>query len=117
MFEIATEGEWLTSLDASSKCVFLASVGHQLTIAGRNSYAVQAEGLDKPSQLRRINEMQHRVLACLCEVLSGISSASFERSIAVCVLDQTDVELGQLMCRVWHTAKEQARQNYTNSVI
>lgn len=110
LFTAETEGKWLVSLDRSAKLTFLASLGHELTIAGRNSYTVQTEGLDKPSQLRQINEVQHRVLACLREVLKNNSSTSFERSIAVWVLEQTDLELQQLMCGAWNYAKESLRR-------
>jgi len=55
----------LVLLETRSKTLFLATLMHELTIAGRNSYRVQSEELDKPSQLRKVNEIQHRVAACL----------------------------------------------------
>lgn len=67
----ALEAEWLISLDKKTKAVFLATLMHALTIAGRNSYRVQTEELDKPSQLRIINEVQHHVSACLRDMLSA----------------------------------------------
>lgn len=103
---VRTEGEWLASQDEKSKAHFLAALAHTLTIVGRNSYAVQGEGLDHPAQLRIVNEIQHRVLACLREVLAGESTNSFERSISVWVLEQPHSELHALLLWAWNGSKE-----------
>jgi hypothetical protein len=106
MSDIDSEGAWLVGLDDESKILFLATLGHTLTIAGRNSYAPKNDGLANPAQLRRINEIQHRVLACLRELLVGTSSIGFQRSIAEWVLHQTDAELQELMSWAWQSTKE-----------
>ena len=41
----------------------LAAFGHNLTIAARDTYAVDERGVRAPDRLRDINEIQHRVLA------------------------------------------------------
>jgi hypothetical protein len=105
---IHTEGEWLASQDKTTKALFLASLGHAITIVGRNSYPVEGEGLDHPWQLRTVNEIQHRVLACLREVLADLSSDSFQRSIATWVLEQPDPELHRLLSWAWNGSKEKA---------
>ena len=107
MPQFEVEGEWLASLPANSKLLFLALLSHALTVAGRNSYQAQTEELEKPAQLRRVNEIQHRVSACLRELLTGQSSISFQQSIATWVLEQPDEEFQGLMAWVWCTAKEQ----------
>lgn len=109
MIEIDREGAWLVSLDDKLKERFLAALGHGLTIAGRNSYTVQEEKLDKPALLRQVNEIQHRVLACLHQLLVGTSNADFLRSIANWVLQQTDKELEGIMILAWNNAKERIR--------
>lgn len=106
MLDIETEGAWLVSLDDRHKLTFLAMLGHSLTIAGRSGYAAQGDGLDQPVLLRRINEIQHRVLACLLEVLTGRSNESFQRSIADWVLRHDDLEMKQLMSWSWNSTKE-----------
>jgi hypothetical protein len=108
MSTIEAEGEWLVSQEEKTKAVFLATLAHAITIAGRNSYTVQSEELDKPSQLRKINEIQHRVLSCLREVLNGQANASFQRSSAIWVLEQPDKELQELMSWAWNTSKEKS---------
>ena len=103
---VRTEGEWLASQHEKSKALFLAAFAHALTIVGRNSYTVQGEGIDRPAQLRMVNEIQHRVSACLRQVLAGNSTDSFERSIAVWVLEQPDPELHELLSSAWRGSKE-----------
>jgi hypothetical protein len=44
------------------KIDFLVQLAHTLTILARDTYEVGGEGLTQPSRLRRINEVQHRVL-------------------------------------------------------
>ena len=100
------EGRWLVSLDSSAKARFLASLGHQLTIAGRDSYVVQGDGLTKPELLRGINEIQHRVLACLSQLLSGEGNEGFERSIASWVLESSNEDLKAHGVTAWNWAKK-----------
>jgi hypothetical protein len=102
------EGEWLASLSERPKLIFLASLSHSLTIAGRDSYVPQSEALEKPEQLRKVNEIQHRVSACMLEVLAGGSNLSFQRSIAALVLAHSDAALVKPMHRAWASAKERA---------
>ncbi|WP_325399050.1 hypothetical protein [Undibacterium sp.] len=98
------EGEWLAALPTQKKMLFLASLSHELTIAGRSSYKPQTEELEKPSRLRRINEIQHRVASCLCQLITG--QMSFEKSIAHWVLQQDDEEFADLLSWSWEHAKE-----------
>ena len=106
MSAIEVEGEWLVSQDEKTKAVFLATLAHTITIAGRNGYTVDSEELDKPSQLRKINEIQHRVLAGLRDILNGQSNINLQRSIPNWVLQQPDTELQELMSWAWNTSKE-----------
>ena len=93
MTAVEAEGEWLASLGNNVKAAFLAKLAHTITIAGRFTYTPETEGLDKPTHLRRINEVQHRVIACLVEVLDDQCSVEFQRTIAEWVLRQPDAEL------------------------
>src|ERR1700745_1856272 len=104
------EAQWFVSLDAGARARFLASLSHQLTIAGRDSYVVQGDGLSKPELLRGINEIQHRVSACLSKLLSGDSDASFERSIAEWVLESSNHELRAQGFTAWKKAKERVHR-------
>ena len=51
------------------KSDFLLHLAHLLTIIARDTYEVGQEGLTKPAQLRRINEVQHRVTSFLVALM------------------------------------------------
>lgn len=109
MQNVEREGRWLAELPYEVKVLFLATLAHDLTVVARNSYRPQTEELGKPSQLRRINEIQHRILACLVQSLEGVCERSFQESIASLVLQQSDQELGDLMDYAWRSTKERLR--------
>ena len=106
MSVVEAEGQWLASLDARAKARFLAALSHELTIAGRAaSYEVGTNGLTRPDLLRHVNEIQHRVSACLSQLLRGEGNESFERSIANWVLEAPDRELRRWTAQAWQDAK------------
>lgn len=72
MPSIEQEGHWLVGLPHEKKLLFLSALAHELTIVGRHSYRPQTEALEKPGQLRSVNEVQHRVLACLVQLQLGV---------------------------------------------
>jgi len=80
------EADWLVALDPSTKAKFLAALAYCLTVLGRDSYDPAATGVLRPEWLRQVNEMQHRVLAALRDLLTGEGNVSFERTIAQWVL-------------------------------
>jgi hypothetical protein len=47
------------------KIDFLVHLAHALTILARDTYEVGGEGLTQPARLRRITEVQHRVLSSI----------------------------------------------------
>lgn len=103
---VEAEGQWMVSLDVAAKARFLASLSHGLTIAGRvASYEAGTNGLIRPDLLRHVNEIQHRVSACLRQLLDGDGNESFERSIAAWVLEVSDHELRGCTSRAWQDAK------------
>ncbi|HET9216270.1 MAG TPA: hypothetical protein VFR18_04790 [Terriglobia bacterium] len=106
MSAVEAEGQWMVSLEAGAKAKFLASLSHELTIVGRGaSYEVGTDGLTRPELLRHVNEIQHRVSACLSQLLRGEGNESFERSIANWVLEAPDRELRRWTAQAWQHAK------------
>jgi len=101
----AVESDWLLSLPSNRRVLFLAALGHALTIAARDTYVPQTEEVLRPQQLRRINEVQHRVLACQYEILTGKASESFQRSIAQLIFEQPEREFHDLVRWAWQHAK------------
>jgi hypothetical protein len=102
---IDTETAWIASLTVDHQLRFLARLSFRITIAGRNSYEAGTEELSNPRQLRRVNEIQHRVTACLSQLLSGTCRDGFEQSIAAWVLAGPDAELNQILACCWSDAK------------
>jgi hypothetical protein len=57
------------SVDIDDKSRLLAHLAFDLTITARSTYVPGSDDVAQPSQLRAINEVQHRVTACLSELL------------------------------------------------
>lgn len=99
----------LESLDDRGKIMLLLTYGHSLTIMARDSYEFQGGGVIRPTLLRGVNEILHRVFQAVIEleksdterfVYSGISnwiscegkeailqyasSQAFERAVTKC---------------------------------
>jgi hypothetical protein len=106
MSDFELEGDWLIQLESRRKSFFITSLAHALTIVARSTYEIQTEEVAKLRQLRSINEVQHRLLACLRDVLAETNVPEFEKSIARWVLDQSDIELQQHMEWAWFSTKE-----------
>jgi hypothetical protein len=51
------------------KIDFLVHFAHTLTILARDTYEVGGEGLTQPSRLRRMNEVQHRIMGVLLALM------------------------------------------------
>jgi hypothetical protein len=51
------------------KIDFLVHFAHTLTILARDTYEVGGEGLTQPARLRRMNEVQHRVMGFLLALM------------------------------------------------
>jgi hypothetical protein len=105
MPRIEEEGVWLESLDLDDKLRFLARLSFEITIVGRNSYEAGTNELIAQAELRRINEIQHRVTACLSQLLNGTCPDGFVPSLAQWVLDEKDAELVPYLRGAWSEAK------------
>jgi hypothetical protein len=53
------------------KILLLARLSFELTIAARSTYIPGTEDIAEPRQIRAYNEIQHRVSACVCDLLTG----------------------------------------------
>ena len=61
-FESAAN-EALTSPDVERPIRFLLFLAHELTMAARETYEIGNDGVQRPSDLRLYNEVLHRVVA------------------------------------------------------
>jgi len=105
MSQIEIEAQWFASLDKDAKAMFLARLGHGITIAGRYFYVAGCDEVENPAQLRRINEIQHRVLSCLLHLLSDDVFKDMHQTLANNVLNQSDIQLQELMFYTWEESK------------
>ena len=60
-----------TNLSAETKLRVLARLGHNLTVAARDTYEFQASGVKAPQRLRALNEIQHRVVGQIVHIHEG----------------------------------------------
>lgn len=100
------EGKWLATLQSNDRVLFLATLAHQLTVAGRDSYRPGTGDLSKPQLLRKVNEVLHRVTAWLRSELKAACEPDFHAALGLIVLDPSDLDLAQLTNWAWSDAKE-----------
>lgn len=60
---------FFSSLSVEEQKEFLARLSHELTILGRDSYEIGTNNFTNPSQMRLINEIQHRIALHLLGLL------------------------------------------------
>jgi hypothetical protein len=102
---VPAETEWVLSLAPDLAIRFLARLSWEITIAGRHTYEAGTDELSSPRQLRRVNEIQHRVTACLSQLLEGTCPDGFAPSIAERVLADQDDDLKPLLQWAWLEAR------------
>jgi hypothetical protein len=61
--------ETFCKYSSQGKTNFLLELAHTLTILARDTYEVGRDGLADPTRLRRINELQHRVMSFLIALM------------------------------------------------
>jgi len=72
---------------------FLAVLGHNLTIAARDTYEFQSSHVVSPERLRQINEIQHRVFGHIIALLKDDVGRYPDDVLVSIVLDQQDDRL------------------------
>ena len=103
---VLAEAEWIESLAPEFAIRFLARLSCEITIAGRNSYEAGTDDLVNPRQLRRVNEIQHGVTACLSQLLEGKCPHGFVQSLAQRVLAADDDDLRCILECSWVQARK-----------
>jgi len=105
MLTISEETAWVDGLSLEFQLRFLARLSFELTIVGRSSYEAGTDDLEHPQQLRKVNEIQHRVTACLSQLLDGTCPDGFVGSVAARVLTNQNSDLDGWLQRGWSEAK------------
>jgi hypothetical protein len=71
-----------SALSDIARIEILAGFGHEVTVIARGTYVAGTEEVADPPQLRRANELLHRVLACIGAIARGRRELEFEQSLA-----------------------------------
>src|SRR5262249_39602902 len=79
----------LSRFSTGDKIRFLARLGWELTIAGRDAYTPKTEELTHPARLRAINEIQHRVLSHILALASKDPQRYPDDELVTMILDET----------------------------
>jgi hypothetical protein len=80
-------------LSTETQLRVLATFGHHLTIAARDTYEFQAPGVRAPQRLRDINEIQHRVFAHIVALVTVDASRYPDDVLLSIVLELGDEPL------------------------
>lgn len=62
---------FFSGLSAAEQLRFLIAFSHRLTVAARDTYEFQKDGVTDPKRLRTLNEIQHRVSGHALALLHG----------------------------------------------
>jgi hypothetical protein len=65
---------FFSSLSVEEQKEFLARLSHELTILGRDCYEIDTNNFTNPSQMRLINEIQHRIALHLLGLLKKVGN-------------------------------------------
>jgi hypothetical protein len=82
------------ALSAEAQAKFLAQYAFELTIASRDTYEVGTDALTDPRRLRKFNELQHRILGHLRDLLRGDSDRRPDSSMVNCMICADDIDIG-----------------------
>jgi len=62
--------ERFSTSSPQEKIDMLVHLAHALTVLARDTYVVEGEGVTHPARLRRITEVQHRLLGALITLMT-----------------------------------------------
>ena len=88
-----TPSNAFASLTPEQQIRFLATLGHNLTIAARANYAFQSPEVANPKGLRAINELQHRLFNHLRAMQTPGSFRFPDDLFVASMLDHKDPDL------------------------
>ena len=96
--------QWFSMLSVAERARFLASLAHNLTIAGRCFFDACAPESSDASRARQINELLHRVTGYLCELHAGKEDIAAAASVSKRLLEQPDPEVRLQVQQAWRYA-------------
>ena len=91
--QVQDAASFFGGLSNAEQVRFLVRFGWELTILGRSTYEVGGEDLTDPPMLRAINEMQHRLLGHLRDLLAASHSRRSDEDLMGVLLGLKDDQL------------------------
>ena len=96
--------ETFSNYSPQEKTDVLLYLAHALTILARDNYEVGKNGLTNPARLRRINELQHRVLSFLIALRNSDTKRYPDDILVRLVLEHPeDLEFQRQLEKMWRT--------------
>jgi|SRR5450631_1624096 len=80
-----------SSLQREKQLAFLALFGNRITVAARNTYEVGTDRVLRPEDLRKANEIMHRVFGQIARLASD-SADRFPDEVIVSIMFEHDTE-------------------------
>ena len=91
--DTATAISRFSALGKDSQMRFLARFGHNLTIAARDTFVPQTDGVHAPGRLRTLSECQHRVFGHLYALMTTSEWRYPDDAIVSIMLEHDDQHL------------------------
>ena len=91
--ELSTAISRFAALGREGQLRFLARFGFNLTIAARDTFVPQADGVHAPERLRLISECQHRIFDHMSALMNTSEWRRPDETIVSILLDHTDQKL------------------------
>jgi hypothetical protein len=90
---------------------FLITFAHRLTVAARDTYEFQKDGVADPKRLRTINEVQHRVCGHALALLRGGSERYPDEVLVSIFLDDKSEAERARIAWAFENAREALRRD------
>ena len=78
-----------SALSVEEQKEFLAQLSHKLTILGRDAYEVGTENFTNPSQMRAVNEIQHRIASHLLALIKNDANRRSDEDLVRVIIEHS----------------------------
>jgi hypothetical protein len=101
-----------SSLSKRERLIFLARLAAELTVCARGTYEADSSKVSKPEQLRVFNELQHRVVGHLRDLLIGSHDRYPDDVICGIIFEGTkELDAGHAVRRALQSAPREIRRS------
>ena len=112
--ELSTGISRFSALGKEGQLRFLARFGHNLTMAARDTFAPQADGVHAPERLRLLSECQHRVFGHMYDLMTSPERRRPDEAIVSIILDHRDQHVRSQAAWAFEEALERVLSSNTS---